>query len=76
MSKNVSDKVEIRLSNQKQSSLSVLSKRCFKNMQQIYRRKPMTKFDCDKAAKQLYWNHTSALVFSCKFPAYFRNTFY
>ena len=24
---------------------------------------------------QLYWNHTSAWVFSCKFAAYFQNTF-
>ena len=27
-------------------------------------------------ALQHYWNHTSALVFSCKFSAYFKNTFY
>ena len=26
-------------------------------------------------AKQLYWNHTSAWVFSCKFAAYFRTLF-
>ena len=26
-------------------------------------------------AKQLYWNHTSARVFSCKFSACFQNTF-
>ena len=26
-------------------------------------------------AKQLYWNGTSAWVFSCKFVAYFENTF-
>ena len=25
---------------------------------------------------QLYWNHTSAWVFNCKFAAYFQNTFY
>ena len=25
--------------------------------------------------KQLYWNHTSAWVFSCKFAIYFQNTF-
>ena len=25
--------------------------------------------------KQLYWNHTSAWVFSGKFAAYFQNTF-
>ena len=28
-----------------------------------------------KVAKQLYWNRTSAWVFSCKFDAYFQNTF-
>ena len=28
-----------------------------------------------KAALQLYWNHTSAWVFSSKFAAYFHNTF-
>ena len=28
----------------------------------------------NKVAKQLYWNHTSAWVFSCKFAAYFQNT--
>ena len=30
----------------------------------------------DKVALQLYWNHTSACVFSCKFAAYFQKTFY
>ena len=29
----------------------------------------------NKGALQLYWNRTSALVFSCKFVAYFQNTF-
>ena len=29
-----------------------------------------------RRAKQLYWNHTSAWVFSCKFAAYFQNTFF
>ena len=28
-----------------------------------------------KIAKQLYWNHPSASVFSCKFAACFQNTF-
>ena len=27
-------------------------------------------------ALQLYWSHTSTWVFSCKFAAYFQNTFY
>ena len=40
-------------------------------MKQIYRRTPMPK--CD--AKQPYWNHTSAWVFSVKFATYFQNTF-
>ena len=45
-------------------------------MQQIYRRAPMPKCDFNKDALQLYWNHTSAWVISCKFAAYFQNTFY
>ena len=44
-------------------------------MQQIYRRSPMSKWDFNKIALQPYWNHTSACVFSCKFAAYFQNTF-
>ena len=28
-----------------------------------------------RSAKQLYWHHSSAWVFSCKFAAYFQNTF-
>ena len=44
-------------------------------MPQIYRRTPMPKCDFNKVAKQLNWNHTSAWVFSCKFAAYFQNTF-
>ena len=35
----------------------------------------MPKCDFNKVAKQLYWNCTSALVFFCKFAAYFQNTF-
>ena len=44
-------------------------------MQQIYRRTTMPKCDFNKVAKQRYWNHTSAWVFSCKFATYFQNTF-
>ena len=44
-------------------------------MQQIYRRPPMPKCDINKVALQFYWNHTSTRVFSCKFSAYFQNTF-
>ena len=50
-------------------------KRCSKNMQQIYRRTPMPKRNFNKVAKQFYWNHTSVWVLSCKFVAYFQNTF-
>ena len=33
------------------------------------------KFTGEHPCKQLYWNRTSAWVFSCKFAAYFQNTF-
>ena len=56
---------------QKQPSRVVIRKRCFENMQKIYTRTPMSKYDFSKVA----WNHTSAWVFSCKFSAYFQNTF-
>ena len=36
----------------------------------------MPKCDFNKVGLQLYGNHTSAWVFSCKFAAYFQNTFY
>ena len=49
-----------------------LEKGVLKNMLQIYRRTPMP--ECE-VAKQLYWNGTSAWVFSCKFAAYLLNTF-
>ena len=49
----------------KQPSRGVLRKRCSENMLQIYRT-PMPKCDFNKVAKQLYWSHTSAWVFSCK----------
>ena len=52
---------------QKQSSRGVLRKRCSVIMQQIYRRTSMPKCDCR--------NHTLTWVFSCKFTAYFQNTF-
>ena len=35
----------------------------------------MSKCGFNKVGKELYWNHTSAWVFSCKFAAYFQNTF-
>ena len=60
---------------QKQPSRSVLKKRCSENMLQMYRRTPMTKCDFNKVSLQIYWTHTKAWVFSCKFAAYFPNTF-
>ena len=44
-------------------------------MQQIYRRTLMQKCDFNKIAIQLYWNHTSAWVTSCRFVADLQNTF-
>ena len=49
------------------SQAGVLRKRFSENMQQIYWRTPMPKCDFNKVALQLYWNHTSTWVFSCKF---------
>ena len=40
-----------------------------------YTETPIPKCDLNKVAKQLYWNHTSAWVFSHRFAAYFYNTF-
>ena len=50
-------------------------KRYCENLQQSYRRTPMSKCDFNKFAVQLYWNHTSTWVFSCKSAAYFHNKF-
>ena len=47
---------------QKQPSGGVLKKRCSENLPQIYRRRPIPKYD-------------SAWVFSDKFATYFQNTF-
>ena len=60
---------------QKQLSRGVFTKRCSENWQLICRRTPMPKCDFNKVAFQRYWNHTSAWVFSCKFAAYFHNSF-
>ena len=49
----------------KQPTRDILKKRCSENMQQIYRRTTMPK-----------WNRTSARVLPCKFAAYFQNTFF
>ena len=59
----------------KQPFEGVLKKRCSENIQQIYRRTPIPNCGFNKVSKQHCWNHTSAWVFSCKFVAYFYNTF-
>ena len=46
----------------------VLKKRGSENMQQFTGEQ--------QVSKQLYWNHPSVWVFSCKFAAYFQNTFF
>ena len=60
---------------QKQPPRSVPRKRCSENMKQTYRRTAIPECDFNKVAKKHYWNRTSALIFSCKFAAYFQNTF-
>ena len=59
----------------KELSAGVLKKKCFENMPQIYRRTPMPKCDFNKFAKQLCWNHTSAIVPSCNLLQIFRTHF-
>ena len=58
---------------EKQTSRGILIRRCCENMKQTYRT-PMSKWDYNKAALNLYWNNTSAWVLSCKLTAYFQNT--
>ena len=48
--------VMLKTNFQKQPPRGVLSKRCYENMQQIYRRKPMPKCDFNKVAKQISMN--------------------
>ena len=60
---------------QKQPSRGVLRKRCYGNMQQIYRQTPMPKWGFNKDALQLYLNLTSVWLLPCKLAAYFQNTF-
>ena len=57
---------------QKYLSRGVLIKRCSENLLQIYRRISMRRCDFNKAANQLYWNHSSGWLFSCKFAAHFQ----
>ena len=49
---------------QTQPSKGVLRAWCSENIHQVYRRTSMPEFDFSKVAKQLYWNCTSAWVFS------------
>ena len=44
-------------------------------MQQNYKRTPMPKCEYSNVALQLYWNHPSEWVFSCKVYEYFQKTF-
>ena len=60
---------------QKQPSRGVLRKRSLENMRLIHRKTPTPKCDFNEAALQLYWNHTSVWMFSCKLAAYFHSTF-
>ena len=59
----------------KQPSIDVFIKKCPENMQRFYRRTPIRKYDFNKVARQLYWDHTSAWVFSCKLAANFQDNF-
>ena len=55
-----------------------LRKAVLKTWEQTSRSTPMPKCDFSKVALhalQVPWNHTSAVVFSCKFAACFQNTF-
>ena len=64
-----------QLSSEAATHRGVPRNRCCENMQQINRRTHIPKSDFNKVGLQLYWNDTSAWVFSSKFAAYFQNTF-
>ena len=53
----------------------VLRKKCSEKMEQTYRRTPIPKCDFNKDEKLLYWNRTSAWVFSYRFVEYVQNTY-
>ena len=59
------DSNQIQIGDSEAATQSCSQEKVSENMQQIYRRTLM----------QLYGNHTSAWVFSCKFAAYFQNAF-
>ena len=60
---------------QKQPPRGVPRKRSTENMQKIYRRTTMLKFDYKNAAKQLYWNRTSAWLSPVNLLHIFRTPF-
>ena len=60
---------------QKQPSRVVLRESCSKICNKFTGKHPWRSVISINVAKQLYWNHTLAWVFSCKFAAYFQNTF-
>ena len=64
------------------SASVIFVRRCSSNVIQPISRElqsqwwtPMPKCNFNKVALQLYWNYTSAWLFSYKFPAYFKNPF-
>ena len=60
---------------QKQPPRGVPRKRSTENMQKIYRRTTMLKFDFNKVAKQLYWNRTLAWLSPVNLLHIFRTPF-
>ena len=64
---------QLSFNHKKQPSRSVLTKKCFENVQQIYMRTRMPK--CDFKAVQSNFIKITLWHFSCKFAAYFQYTF-
>ena len=52
--------------------LNKISAKLWENQKQPSKGTTMPKCDFNKVAKKLYWNHTSAWMFSCKVAAYFQ----
>ena len=72
---NLNSRFAIWLLIQKQPSRGVLKKRCSENMQQICREHPCRSVILIKLQSNFIENRTLTWVFSCKFAAYFQNTF-
>ena len=64
---------QLTFNHKEQPSISVLIKKCFENIQQIYMRTRMPK--CDFKAVQSNFIKITLRHFSCKFAAYFQYTF-